>query len=183
MLQHSKVRSDIPEDKVLCLIAALSHSMTQSDNYAVVLGEEGKDYRLPIVIGSAEAQSIAVAMEQMIPVRPLTHDLLASVVKATGCQLDSVLIDELKEGLFFAKLCLTDGQTTAELDCQCADAIALALRLEAPIFVNKSVMEDAGVEIQLGSEDAASPPPSPIEQTGEAPSGLLDWLKTTFGKK
>ena len=136
-------------------IVALSHSMTQSHNYAVVLGERRGQRRLPIVIGSFEAQAIAVAMERMVPNRPLTHDLFKSTLDTFGIQLKEVVINNLLDGIFYARLvCMKNGELF-EIDSRTSDAIAMAVRFECPIFTYDFILEAAGVVLEENEENAA----------------------------
>ena len=129
-------------------IVALSHSVTASHNYAVVLGEIGGHRRLPVVIGGFEAQAIAVAMEQMAPNRPLTHDLFKNTLETFGVDLKEVVINNLLDGVFYAKLvCDKDGEEF-EIDSRTSDAIAMAVRFDCPIYTFEFIMESAGVEIE-----------------------------------
>ncbi|MCC6282506.1 MAG: bifunctional nuclease family protein [Saprospiraceae bacterium] len=129
-------------------IVALSHSMTQSHNYAVVLGERKGQRRLPIVIGSFEAQAIAVAMERMVPNRPLTHDLFKSTLDTFDIQLKEVVINNLLDGIFYARLiCVREGELF-EIDSRTSDAIAMAVRFECPIYTYDFILEAAGVVLE-----------------------------------
>jgi uncharacterized protein len=126
-------------------IVALSHSVTQSHNYAVVLGERRGQRRLPIVIGSFEAQAIAVAMERMAPNRPLTHDLFKSTLDTFNVELREVVINNLLDGIFYARLiCVKNGEVY-EIDSRTSDAIAMAVRFECPIYTYDFILEAAGV--------------------------------------
>jgi bifunctional DNase/RNase len=137
-------------------IVALSHSMTQSHNYAVVLGERRGQRRLPIVIGSFEAQAIAVAMERMVPNRPLTHDLFKSTLDTFGIQLKEVVINNLLDGIFYARLvCMKNGELF-EIDSRTSDAIAMAVRFECPIFTYDFILEAAGVVLEENDENAGT---------------------------
>ncbi|MBV6441210.1 MAG: hypothetical protein DYG98_08780 [Haliscomenobacteraceae bacterium CHB4] len=137
-------------------IVALSHSMTQSHNYAVVLGERRGQRRLPIVIGSFEAQAIAVAMERMVPNRPLTHDLFKSTLDTFGIQLKEVVINNLLDGIFYARLvCMKNGELF-EIDSRTSDAIAMAVRFECPIFTYDFILEAAGVVLEETEEGAST---------------------------
>ncbi len=131
--------------KVRLDIVALSHSVTQSHNYAVVLGEEGGNRRLPIVIGGFEAQAIAVAMENMSPNRPLTHDLFTNSLKAFDIEIKEVIINNLLEGIFYAQLICSKNGEQIEIDSRTSDAIAMAVRFECPIYTYEFIMESAGV--------------------------------------
>ena len=129
-------------------IVALSHSMTQSHNYAVVLGERRGKRRLPIVIGSFEAQAIAVALERMLPNRPLTHDLFKNAFDTFEIQLKEVIISNLLDGIFYARLvCMKNGELF-EIDSRTSDAIAMAVRFECPIFTYDFILEAAGVILE-----------------------------------
>lgn len=139
-------------------IVALSHSMTQSHNYAVVLGERRGQRRLPIVIGSFEAQAIAVAMEKMVPNRPLTHDLFKNTLDTFGVQLREVVINNLLDGIFYSRLiCVKNGEMF-EIDSRTSDAIAMAVRFECPIYTYDFILEAAGVVLDEGEEEGGRRP-------------------------
>ncbi|MCH2084579.1 MAG: bifunctional nuclease family protein [Saprospiraceae bacterium] len=134
-------------------IVALSHSVSQSHNYAVVLGEEEGNRRLPIVIGSFEAQAIAVAMENMAPSRPLTHDLFKNALKTFDIHLREVIINNLLDGIFYARLICTRGEEVIEVDSRTSDALALAVRFECPIYTYEFVLDAAGIVLEDSDED------------------------------
>lgn len=141
--------------KIALDIVALSHSVTQSNNYAVVLGEQGGSRRLPIVIGGFEAQAIAVALEGMMPNRPLTHDLFKSTLDTFHIQVKEVIINNLLEGIFYARLvCLRDGEII-EIDSRTSDALAIAVRFACPIYTYEFILDAAGVELQDPADDDA----------------------------
>ena len=134
--------------KILLDIVALSHSVTQSHNYAVVLGENGGSRRLPIVIGSFEAQAIAVAMENMTPSRPLTHDLFRNALETFNIELREIVINNLLDGIFYAKLvCIKDGEIL-EVDSRTSDALALDVRFHCPIYTYEFILDAAGVSLE-----------------------------------
>ena len=134
-------------------IVALSHSVTQSHNYAVVLGEVGGNRRLPIVIGGFEAQAIAVAMERMTPNRPLTHDLFKNTLDTFDIDLKEVIINNLLDGIFYAQLvCVRDGEEFV-IDSRTSDAIAMAVRFKSPLYTFDFVMEQAGVVLDETEEE------------------------------
>jgi len=137
--------------KIELEIVALSHSITQSNPYAVILGEVGGLRRLPIVIGAFEAQAIAVALENMNPSRPLTHDLMKNFMTSFDIQLQEVYICDLQEGIFYAKLVCFTANDTLEIDSRTSDALALAIRFGCPIYVNSNILDQAGLETD-GSE-------------------------------
>ena len=135
-------------NKIELDIVAISHSVTKSHNYAVVLSEIEGTRRLPIVIGGFEAQAIAVAMERMAPNRPLTHDLFKNTLEAFEIDLQEVIINALLDGIFYAKLvCLKNGDIF-EIDSRTSDAIALAVRFNCPIYTFESILESAGVVLE-----------------------------------
>ncbi len=139
--------------KVPLDIVALSHSVTQSHNYAVVLGEQEGVRRLPIVIGGFEAQAIAVAMERMTPNRPLTHDLFKDTLETFDIQLREVVINNLLDGIFYARLiCIKEGEEI-EIDSRTSDALAMAVRFECPIYTYEFILDAAGVILE-DNEDA-----------------------------
>lgn len=142
-------------------IVALSHSVTQSHNYAVVLGEQDGSRRLPIVIGGFEAQAIAVAMERMTPNRPLTHDLFKNTLSTFEVELKEVIINNLLEGIFYARLvCIKDGEVV-EIDSRTSDALAMAVRFNCPIYTYEFILDAAGVILEDPDEEGAPQPSKP----------------------
>lgn len=143
-------------NKVKLEIAGLSYSQTQSGAYALVLTEVGGKRSLPIIIGGFEAQAIAIELEKMTPTRPLTHDLFKSFAVSFGIQVREVVIYNLNEGIFYAKLiCEKDGQFS-EIDARTSDAIALGVRFKCPIFTFENILASAGIiydeTVEGGSE-------------------------------
>lgn len=138
-------------------IVALSHSVTQSHSYAVVLGEVNGVRKLPIVIGGFEAQAIAVALENMQPTRPLTHDLMKNMMIAFDVKLMEVLIHRIHEGIFYAKLICQSSTETIEIDSRTSDALALAVRFDTPIFTYEGILDTAG--LQMDENMAKTPKP------------------------
>lgn len=134
--------------KIELEIVALSHSITQTHSYAVVLGELNGLRRLPIVIGGFEAQAIAVALEKMQPSRPLTHDLMKNFMNAFNIELHEVIISALNDGIFYAKLICADKNETLEIDSRTSDALALAVRFGCPIYTYESILEQAGISME-----------------------------------
>ncbi|MFN6020615.1 MAG: bifunctional nuclease domain-containing protein [Bacteroidota bacterium] len=138
--------------KIELRIVALSHSVSQSNNYAVVLGEMIGLRRIPIVIGSFEAQALAVAMEKMTPNRPLTHDLFKQTLEAFKVEIKEIIINNLLDGIFYARLiCEREGEII-ELDSRTSDAIALAVRFQCPIFTYEFIIDTAGVELDESTQ-------------------------------
>jgi len=134
--------------KIKLDIVGLSYSQTQSGAYALVLGEVAGNRRLPVIIGGFEAQSIAVEIEKMTPSRPLTHDLFKSFADTFNIKLVEVLIYNLVDGIFFAKLICTNESKTVEIDARTSDAVALAVRFESPIYTYDFIMNTAGIVIE-----------------------------------
>ncbi|MBC7534721.1 MAG: bifunctional nuclease family protein [Ferruginibacter sp.] len=131
--------------KIELEIVALSHSITQTHSYAVVLGEINGLRRLPIVIGGFEAQAIAVALERMNPSRPLTHDLMKNFMMAFNVELHEIVINDLQEGIFYSKLVCSSANDTVEIDSRTSDALALAVRFGCPIYTYDTILDQAGV--------------------------------------
>ncbi|ULQ53754.1 bifunctional nuclease family protein [Flavihumibacter fluvii] len=131
--------------KIELEIVALSHSITQTHSYAVVLGEVNGLRRLPIVIGGFEAQAIAVALEKMQPSRPLTHDLMKNFMSAFNVDLTEIIISDLQEGIFYSKLVCVGENDTVEIDSRTSDALALAVRFGCPIYTYENILDSAGI--------------------------------------
>ncbi|SDE01779.1 bifunctional nuclease family protein [Niabella drilacis] len=142
--------------KIELEIVALSHSITQTHSYAVVLGEVNGLRRLPIVIGGFEAQAIAVALEKMNPSRPLTHDLMKNFLVAFNIDLHEIIISDLQEGIFFSKLICSSDHDTVEIDSRTSDAIALAVRFGCPIYTYENILETAGIVMDEKGEPKAT---------------------------
>jgi uncharacterized protein len=134
--------------KIELEIVALSHSITQTHSYAVVLGEVNGLRRLPIVIGGFEAQAIAVALERMNPSRPLTHDLMKNFMVAFNVDLHEVVINDLQEGIFYSKLVCSSTNDTVEIDSRTSDALALAVRFGCSIFTYDTILDQAGIMME-----------------------------------
>lgn len=131
--------------KVRLEIVGLSYSQTQSGAYALVLGESSGSRRLPIIIGGFEAQAIAIELEKMSPSRPLTHDLFKAFAQTFNITVNEVLIYNLVEGIFYAKLICSDGQREVEIDARTSDAIALAVRFSCEIYTYEFILKSAGI--------------------------------------
>ncbi|MBW6482341.1 MAG: bifunctional nuclease family protein [Vicingaceae bacterium] len=138
-------------DKIALEIIGLSYSQTQTGAYALVLGETvGAKRRLPIIIGGFEAQAIAIELEAMTPSRPLTHDLFKSLADSYEIQVNEVIIYNLVEGIFYAKLITQQGDKIIEVDTRTSDAIALAVRFKCPIFSYEFILSRAGIILEEG---------------------------------
>lgn len=158
-------------------IVGLSYSQTQSGAYALVLGESKGQRRLPIIIGGFEAQAIAIELEKMTPSRPLTHDLFKSFAEAFGISVREVLIYNLVEGIFFAKLICTNGKEDTEVDARTSDAIALAVRFNCPIYTYEFILSQAGIIL----EDEKTAESTAEEETEEASEETDELLAAASG--
>ncbi len=133
-------------NKVRLQIKGLSYSQTQTGAYALVLGEEDGERRLPIIIGGSEAQSIAIALEKEVnPPRPLTHDLFKNFADAFNIQLKEVVIHKLQDGVFYSILICESNGVEHVLDARTSDAVALAIRFQTPIFTYMEILDKAGI--------------------------------------
>lgn len=146
--------------KIELEIVGLSASQSQSGSFAMVLGEKFGNRRLPIIIGMFEAQAIAIELESIKSKRPMTHDLFKSLSVGFGIEVLEIVIDDIKEGVFYSKIWATNGEETLEFDSRPSDAIALAVRFGVPIYTNDVVLSEAGVE--------------PSELSGEIEEELLE---------
>lgn len=144
-----------------------------SKGYAVLLKESLGSRYLPVIVGSFEAQSIALALEEVQMPRPMTHDLFCNILEELNIEIREVLISSLTDGTFFSKISLAGESGSGEVDSRPSDAIALALRVGAPIYVTEAVMEEASV--QELTESAASPSDNPAEEV--SPQQSQDYLK------
>jgi bifunctional DNase/RNase len=132
-------------EKIKLEIVGLSYSQTQSGAYALVLGESEGKRRLPIIIGGFEAQAIAIELEKMTPSRPLTHDLFKSMAKQFDISIKEILVYNLVEGIFYAKIVCSTPEKEVEIDARTSDAIALAVRFGCPIFTYEFILSSAGI--------------------------------------
>jgi bifunctional DNase/RNase len=132
-------------DKIQLDIIGLQSSQSQSGSFALVLGERDGDRRLPIIIGMFEAQAIAIEMEKIIPNRPMTHDLFKSFAHEFKYKVEEIIISDLKEGVFFAKIICTSEYGHVEIDARPSDAIAISLRFDAKIYTYEKILAEAGI--------------------------------------
>ena len=142
-------------NKIELDIVALTHTATQTQNYAIVLGEKKGNRRLPIIIGAFEAQAIALAMENMSPGRPLTHDLMKNVLGIFQVNLKEIVINNLLEGIFYAKLVCDHKGKEIEIDARSSDAIAMAVRFNCPIYTFEFILESAGIDTEDENDDTS----------------------------
>lgn len=166
--------------KIELEIVALSHSITQTHSYAVVLGEVNGLRRLPIVIGGFEAQAIAVALERMQPSRPLTHDLMKNFMYAFNIELMEIIINELQEGIFYSKLVCVSEHDTIEIDSRTSDALALAVRFGCPIYTYENILENAGILMEDEGKQKKSEIPVEEPVSGGSSSSYRDLSKLSL---
>jgi uncharacterized protein len=140
-------------DKIKLEILGLSSSQSQSGSFALVLGEEIGNRRLPIIIGMFEAQAIAIEIEKIVPNRPMTHDLFKSFANSFKFSLVEIIISDLKEGVFYAKIVCTDGMRKTEIDARPSDAIAIGLRFNVPIYTYESILSEAGIVLTEATDE------------------------------
>lgn len=140
-------------EKIRLEIIGLSSSQSQTGSFALVLGEVNGNRRLPIIIGMFEAQAIAIEIEKVIPNRPMTHDLFKSFALSFHFIVEEIVISDLKEGVFFAKIICSDGIKNIEIDARPSDAIAIGLRFDVPIYSYETIMSEAGIVLNDDMED------------------------------
>ena len=158
------------ENKIEMDVLGITYSQIQQGAYALLLKQRDGDMRVPIVVGVSEAQSIAMRLEHVIPPRPMSHDLMVSMFHAFGISLDEVVIYKFSEGVFMSRLKLSSNDTNLELESRTSDAIALALRTSAPIFITAEVLNKTGFLIkdsEQGKKVAVKPKRSLNDMTIE----------------
>lgn len=140
-------------EKIRLEIIGLSSSQSHTGSFALILGEVEGNRRLPIIIGMFEAQAIAIEIEKVTPQRPMTHDLFKSFASTFHFQVNEILISDLREGVFYAKLICSDGIHITEIDARPSDAIAIGLRFDVPIYTYEPVMSEAGILMNEEDEE------------------------------
>lgn len=146
--EESNRQSD--DGRVRLRVLGISYSQIQSGAYALILSQADGPYRIPVVVGAAEAQSIAIKMEGIVPPRPMTHDLFASLAQAYGVVLRDVFIHKFEDGIFSSELTFVDGQgREVVLDARTSDAIAIAMRTKAPIFTTREILAETGFLMEV----------------------------------
>ena len=155
-------------EKVELKFLRITYSHTHAGAYALILAEKKGDRRLPIIIGGVEAQAIAIQVENIKPARPLTHDLFKNLADQLTISLKEVVINDLVEGIFHAKLVLAQGENEVEVDARSSDAIALALRFACPIFTYEFIMSAAGLKVEEGDEEKEAT--EKVEKTADSVS-------------
>lgn len=158
-------------DKIQLEILGLSSSQSQSGSFALVLGEVEGNRRLPIIIGMFEAQAIAIEIEKIVPNRPMTHDLFKSFAHTYNYTVEEIVISDLKEGVFFAKIVCSNGVDQVEIDARPSDAIAIGLRFDAEIYTYETILSEAGIVLTDESdEEAGEEAIEPATETAAAPA-------------
>jgi uncharacterized protein len=151
----------VAQKKIKLEILGLSSSQSQTGSFALVLGETEGNRRLPIIIGMFEAQAIAIEIEKIIPNRPMTHDLFKSFANSFHFHVEEIVISDLKEGVFFAKVVCTDGLKKTEIDARPSDAIAIGLRFDSPIYTFENILAEAGIVLTDEEEEEEKPEAKP----------------------
>lgn len=139
--------------RVKLKVLGISYSQIQTGAYALILAQADGPYRIPVVIGAAEAQSIALRMESITPPRPMTHDLFVSFAHAFGVKLKEVFIYKFEDGIFSSELTFSDGERTVVIDSRTSDAIAIAMRTSAPIYTTPEIVEETGFVMEIQESD------------------------------
>lgn len=162
------------EDRIRLSLAGLSYNPMQDGAFAILMGAEGSNKRIPIIIGPAEAQAIAIVIEHINPPRPVTHDLFATFAHAFGVKLQEVNIYKFEDGIFSSEMTFTDGIRTVTLDSRTSDAVAIAIRTGAPIYTTRAILDETGIEfVEADSAETDGTDPEgdeayPDEATTEA---------------
>lgn len=141
------------DSRIRLSVLGISYSQIQSGAYALILAQVDGPYRIPVVIGAAEAQSIALRLESIVPPRPMTHDLFVSFAHAFGVKLKEVFIYKFEDGIFSSELTFTDGDRTVVIDSRTSDAIAIAMRTHAPIYTTPEILDETGFLMETHGED------------------------------
>lgn len=165
------------EEKKELAVVALSQSASQKDRYVLVLEAIESGLRIPVIIGAFEAQAIALAMEQMQPARPMPHDLMQHLLTALNARLREVFIHRFAEATFHARLILeSEGGLLREVDARTSDAVALAVRCQAPVFIRGAILAETGIQAELfpGQDKKGSLSKYSIAELEELLKKLLD---------
>ena len=176
-----------PLKKIKLEILGLSSSQSQTGSFALVLGETEGNRRLPIIIGMFEAQAIAIEIEKIIPNRPMTHDLFKSFSNAFHFHVEEIVISDLKEGVFFAKIVCSDGLKKTEIDARPSDAIAIGLRFDSPIDTYEGILAEAGIVLTDQEEEEEKVEPkaeskSKVKKESSKKSGGEDYKNYSVEK-
>ncbi len=166
------------EERVQLEVMGISYTPLQSGAFALLLAQVDGPYRIPMVIGATEAQSIAIRLEGIVPPRPITHDLFSSLAHAFSIELQEVYIYKFENGIFFSEMIFTDGEKEVSLESRASDAIAIALRTGAPIYTTKEIMYQTGTILETRKVDPATGEVEPDEaeatDSAESPDEMTD---------
>ncbi|MCM1163029.1 MAG: bifunctional nuclease family protein [Muribaculaceae bacterium] len=157
------------DNRIPLRVLGISYSQVQTGVFALILAQTDGPYRIPVMIGAAEAQAIAMKIESVVPPRPLTHDLFPGIFKAFGIKLTEVTIYRFEDGIFYSELTLTDGDRTISIDSRTSDAVALAMRTGAPIYTTPEVLAETGFEMEEVEVSDSSASAAPDTGRTEAP--------------
>lgn len=164
-------------DKIQLQILGISSGHT-STSYTLILEEKEGQRKLPIIIGAFEAQAIAIEIEKIVPVRPMTHDLFRFFAEAFDITVQEVVIHRLQDGVFYANIVCTNGVITEEIDARTSDAIALALRFKCPIYTYENILQEAGIILsELEGGAAGEKKATPVSKAESSASSSLKPLK------
>lgn len=166
------------DKRIKLRVQGLTNSQVQSGAYALILAEEDGLRRVPIIVGTAEAQSIAFALERITPPRPLTHDLFTSLMQTINVRLLEVFIYRFEDGVFYSELVIESGGEQFRIDSRTSDAIAIALRMRCDIYTTEEIIRESGVILE---DDAEGSEPEDEEQELEPTdftdeNKLKEWL-------
>ncbi len=164
-------------EKIQLHILGISSGHTSS-SYTLILEETDGERKLPIIIGAFEAQAIAIEIEKIVPVRPMTHDLFFNLATAFHLKIKEVLIHKLQDGVFYANIVCTDGTTEEEIDARTSDAIALALRFKCPIYTYEEIMSEAGIVLGDNDTEPATGEAAPAAPSAPKPKKSKDTLSS-----
>ena len=162
--------------KIKLEILGLSPSQSQAGSFALVLGEELGNRRLPIIIGVFEAQAIAVQIENIVPNRPMTHDLFKSFADGMNYTLKEIVISDLKEGIFYAKIVCMDSLREVEIDARPSDAIAIGLRFGISIYTYEAILSEAGIVSNSAAEEDEDDEQETVRETLKTKGSHKDQL-------
>ena len=160
-------------ERIRLKVLGISYSQIQTGAYALILAQVGGPYRIPVVIGAAEAQSIALQMENITPPRPMTHDLFVSFAHAFGVNLIDVYVYRFQDGVFASELTFSDGERNIKIDSRTSDAIAIAMRTGAPIYTTVEILNETGFLMETPSTSESDG--SEYDEDEEAAAGAPEF--------
>lgn len=169
-------------ERIRLKVLGLSYSQIRTGAYALILAEADGPGRIPVVIGPAEAQSIAIRMESITPPRPMTHDLFVSFAHAFGVKLREVFIYRFEDGIFSSELTFSDGERTVTIDSRTSDAIAIAMRTSAPIYTTRAILDETGFEVEEATESASDEVEEPANESPRLENYAIEELERTLQK-